>query len=201
MTNFIRLHALKNYGGIYLDTDVEVIKPFDFLNTYSCFVGFENSKSGEEMSINNAVIGSSINHPFVALSYDRLLTEFDGKEESYLSGPGLTTTILKEKGLKDNREQDMDDVHVFSRETFHPFDWDDVFTYSCVKPETCAIHYWSLSWKDAAAELKNLYTEKQKLIAELKQAKDCIADFKAGRIKRKDLLKTNFNFLKNTLKV
>src|SRR5690242_9132250 len=132
MTNFIRLHALKNYGGIYLDTDVEVIKPFDFLQTYSCFVGFENDKTGEEMSINNAVVGSVKDHPFVGVSYDRLLTDFDGKEESYLSGPGLTTTILKEKGLKDNGEQNIDGVHIFSREKFHPFDWDDVFTYSCV---------------------------------------------------------------------
>ncbi len=167
---------------------------------YSCFAGFENDKNGEEMSINNAVIGSVKGHPFVETSYDRLLTGFDGKEESYISGPGLTTTILREKGLQNNCEQDVDDIHIFSRERFHPFDWDDVFIYSCIKPATYAIHYWSLSWKDTAAELKDLYTEKQKLMAELKHAQDCIADFRAGKIKRKDLLKTNFNFLKKSFK-
>lgn len=200
MTNFVRLYALKTYGGIYFDTDVEVIKPFDFLNTYSCFVGFENSKTGEDMSINNAVAGSVKNHSFVEQCYSHLLSGFDGKEESYLSGPGITTTILKEKGLKENREQDIDDVHVFSRETFHPFDWDDVFTYSCIKPGTYTIHYWNLSWKNIRAELTELHREKQNLLLELKHARDCMSDFREGKIKRKDLLKTNFNFLKNSLK-
>lgn len=196
MTNFMRLYALKNFGGIYLDTDVEVIKPFDFINNYSCFVGFENSRNDAAMSINNAVIGAEANHPFVATCFEKLLHQFDGMEESHLSGPGLTTTVLKEMGLVKNQEQEIDGVHVFSREAFHPFDWDDVFTYSCVKSGTYSIHYWDLSWKDTATELISLYAEKQKLLSELQQAQSALADFNAGRIKGKALLKTNFRFLK-----
>ena len=54
------------------------------------------------MSINNAVMGSVKNHPFVELLYNRLLSDFDGTEDPYFSGPGITTTLLKEKGLADN---------------------------------------------------------------------------------------------------
>lgn len=200
LSNFIRLHALKNYGGIYLDTDIEVIKTFDFLNNYNCFIGFENSKTGNDMSVNNALIGAVINHPFVERCYNYLLQEFDGVEESNLSGPGIATSILKEEGLITNREQDINDVHVFSREAFHPFDWDEVFTYSCVMPATYAIHYWNLSWKDTKNELISLYLEKLKLIAELQKAENAIADFKNGKIKTKELLKTNYNFLRHTVK-
>jgi mannosyltransferase OCH1-like enzyme len=198
MTNFMRLYALQNFGGIYFDTDVEVIRPFDFLPGHSCFVGFENSRDDGAMSINNAVIGATINHPFVAESYERLLQQFDGLEESYLSGPGLTTALLKEKGLTKNEAQEIAGVHIFSREAFHPFDWDDVFTYSSVKAGTYTIHYWDLSWKDAATELKQLHAEKQKLVQQLKQTQAALADFSEGKIKGKDLLKTNFRFLKHS---
>src|SRR5574343_865975 len=37
-SNIIRLHSLKKFGGIYLDFDFEILKPFDKLLQYSCFV-------------------------------------------------------------------------------------------------------------------------------------------------------------------
>jgi hypothetical protein len=44
VTDYVRLYVLYNYGGIYMDTDVEVIKPLDnFLNNHA-FSGFESSK-------------------------------------------------------------------------------------------------------------------------------------------------------------
>jgi mannosyltransferase OCH1-like enzyme len=41
--DYIRLHALYNYGGIYLDTDVEVLKSFDDLLDLPYFIGKEYS--------------------------------------------------------------------------------------------------------------------------------------------------------------
>jgi mannosyltransferase OCH1-like enzyme len=52
--DYIRLYALYNYGGIYLDCDVEVIKPFDNLLERSYFVGRETHKN----VIEAAVIGA-----------------------------------------------------------------------------------------------------------------------------------------------
>ena len=42
VSDFVRLHALYNYGGLYFDTDVEVFKPFDDLMINSGFCGFES---------------------------------------------------------------------------------------------------------------------------------------------------------------
>ena len=42
VTDVVRLHALYNEGGIYMDTDVEVLKPlYSFLH-HTAFSGFEN---------------------------------------------------------------------------------------------------------------------------------------------------------------
>ncbi|MEE0875957.1 MAG: glycosyltransferase [Fibrobacteraceae bacterium] len=52
--DYIRLYALHNYGGIYLDCDVEVIKPFDDLLERSYFVGRETHKNVIEAAVMGA---------------------------------------------------------------------------------------------------------------------------------------------------
>ena len=42
VSDYVRLYALYNYGGIYLDTDVEIFKPFDEFLKYDFFTSFEN---------------------------------------------------------------------------------------------------------------------------------------------------------------
>ena len=44
VTDYVRLYAIYNYGGIYMDTDVEVIKNLDDLLNYPAFSGFESDK-------------------------------------------------------------------------------------------------------------------------------------------------------------
>lgn len=41
--DYVRLYAIANYGGIYLDTDVEVYDSFNNLLEHKCFIGRENS--------------------------------------------------------------------------------------------------------------------------------------------------------------
>lgn len=43
VTDFVRLYALYNEGGIYMDTDVEVLKPLDAFLKHSAFSSFENN--------------------------------------------------------------------------------------------------------------------------------------------------------------
>ena len=44
VTDYVRLYALFSEGGIYMDTDVEVLKPYDDLLELSGFTGYEGSK-------------------------------------------------------------------------------------------------------------------------------------------------------------
>ena len=42
VTDYVRLVALVKYGGVYMDTDVEVVKPLDPYLHHEAFVGFES---------------------------------------------------------------------------------------------------------------------------------------------------------------
>ena len=43
VSDYVRLKVLYEYGGIYMDTDVEVVKPLDELLKYDAFSGYETS--------------------------------------------------------------------------------------------------------------------------------------------------------------
>ena len=43
ITDVVRLYAMVTEGGIYMDTDVEVLKPLDELLQYDAVSGFESS--------------------------------------------------------------------------------------------------------------------------------------------------------------
>lgn len=45
VTDVVRLYALYHEGGVYMDTDVEVLKPIDCFLTHHAFSGFENEKN------------------------------------------------------------------------------------------------------------------------------------------------------------
>ena len=55
MSDVARLWVLKEYGGVYLDTGVEVFKSMDALLEHSAFVGVEGSK---KMPVGTCVIGT-----------------------------------------------------------------------------------------------------------------------------------------------
>jgi len=53
VTDVVRLYALYNYGGIYMDTDVEVLRPLDEFLVHHGFSGFQS-----ESEIQTGVMGS-----------------------------------------------------------------------------------------------------------------------------------------------
>ncbi len=70
-SDYARLEIIYRKGGIYLDTDVELIKSPDFLLNYECFVGTER---GEEHSIATGLgFGAEAGHTMVK----EMLSEYD----------------------------------------------------------------------------------------------------------------------------
>lgn len=60
VSDYVRLYALKNQGGIYFDTDVEVRKSFDSLLEHRAFGSYEGKKL-----MGTGIIGAEQGHPWI----------------------------------------------------------------------------------------------------------------------------------------
>ena len=137
-SNYLRLQYLYDNGGIYLDTDIEVIKRFDDLLDNEAFIGCEDDEW-----INNAVSGAVKGSEFVK----RCLEKFDSAQPPNENGPKLVTTVAKEYGW-DGKKIVSDRLTVYPKSYFYPYNYNEVYTPECIKPETHCIHLWDFAWNN-----------------------------------------------------
>jgi mannosyltransferase OCH1-like enzyme len=76
VADYLRMKFLCGFGGVYLDCDMEVIKPFDDLLDNKMFVGREN-----DHIIGNSAIGSEKGHPLLIKYLDLVQNNFRGDGE------------------------------------------------------------------------------------------------------------------------
>lgn len=71
VSDYIRLYALYNFGGIYLDSDVQVWGPLDELRNNRFFSGLETrDKEHKDIYLEAAIMGAEKGHPFIAESLE-----------------------------------------------------------------------------------------------------------------------------------
>ena len=121
VSDYVRLWALNNEGGVYLDTDVEVFKPFDDLLDFDAFAGFEGSK---HLPIGTCVMASKANGHWVGEMLeayrDRHFIMEDGSCDLTTNVQFITARMC-EQGLELNgKEQEYKDLHVFPVDYFNP---------------------------------------------------------------------------------
>lgn len=121
VSDYVRLVALFSEGGVYMDTDVEVFKPFDDLLSYDAFAGFEGSK---HLPVGTCVMASKANGLWVGEMQKAYQDRHFIKEDSSFD---LTTNVqfitarMCEQGFEPNgKEQDYKDLHVFPVDYFSP---------------------------------------------------------------------------------
>lgn len=151
VTDYMRLKILYNEGGIFLDTDVLMIKPFDdTLLQKKSFWNFACNGMVEPV-----VIGAQKGNTIIksCLDYYLNLTEQDLNIYHYVEIPKIITPIFQQYGLKkyENKEQIIDDNVVLSHIAFCPMPFekaDSTNPKSYARECTYAIHLWNASWFD-----------------------------------------------------
>lgn len=144
VSDYARAKILYEYGGIYLDTDVKILKSFDnLLENAEGVVGFER-----KAFIGTAVIACQPHDPCMKelLAYYET-HEFIQKDGSFdnIANVSVLTDIMKEQGLVLGGErQTIQGYEVYNREYFYPKKMSD--TEFRVTDETVAIHMCSNSW-------------------------------------------------------
>ena len=147
VSDVARLTALYNYGGVYLDTDVMVLKSFDNYLHHNGFFGFESKKS-----IQTGVIGFEEKSAIVK----QLLEDYESRTFitenntfDLTTNVAVITKAFKEKGLMLNGEyQVCEDVVFYPQNVFCP-DLDRLNDNQYMK-DTATIHYFAGSWKSEA---------------------------------------------------
>lgn len=184
--DYARLDILYRYGGIYFDTDVELVKPLDDLLTLHGFLGFEsetkiNIGQGAGCEAGNTVI-KAIRDEYNNLSF---LNE-DGTCDLTPS-PDINTVPLVELGLKQNNTfQVINDMTIFPTEYFCP---KHILTGKITTtPNTYSIHHFAGSWFEPKKKKKMQRSEKIRNIFGMRLGNVIIAAIvKAGAIKNKIL--------------
>lgn len=159
VTDYVRLVALVNMGGVYMDTDVEVVKPLDPYLAHEAFAGFESEK-GVQTGLLACVPGFGLFREFLA-HYDT--AEFllpDGSHDT-TTNVEVLTRLCRAHGLQMNdRYQVIDGLAVYPREYFCPVDYDTEKLKRTRK--TVTIHWFSGSWQ-TEEELEFIRQEKERL--------------------------------------
>ncbi|MBQ4120191.1 MAG: glycosyl transferase [Clostridia bacterium] len=124
LSDYVRLLVVYQNGGLYFDTDVEVIKNPDFLLENESFFGFETGDGeNKNANVNTGLgFGSVANGTALEMmlkEYDHLL---DGKQGVVMC-PKLNTAALEKLGLvRDGTYQKFDWGIVCPKEYFNPYE-------------------------------------------------------------------------------
>ncbi|MCI5927317.1 MAG: polysaccharide pyruvyl transferase family protein [Pseudoflavonifractor capillosus] len=148
--DYARLDIIYEYGGIYLDTDVEVVRSFDEILENECFFGFEDTGDSDFFVNCGHGFGAVPHHEAIKLArdiYKQLsFINADGSL-NLLPSPYYTTQVLRQLGLvQKNCDQSLPGLHVYSSEVFCPKTFRTGKLHKT--PRTVSIHHFSASWVD-----------------------------------------------------
>lgn len=153
LSDYARLKIVYEQGGIYLDVDVEVVKPLDDLLTNKAYFGFESS----EYANTGAGFGAEKGNKAVKVlleQYDQLL---DGTKD-VIGCPILNTKGLVQLGLKLNGQlQELEDCIVYPPDYFDPYD--DPTGRLKKTENTHSIHWYAKSWLDKKTIIRSMITK------------------------------------------
>jgi len=152
VSDYVRLYALYHHGGVYMDTDVEVIKPLDKFLNHEAFSGFE-----DQTFLQSGTMGAAKQHPWIK----ELLQYYDNRSFLHEDGSYDTTTntavitaICKNHGLVLNGKHQVlqNGVNFYPRDYFSPYDYINGGNYRTDDSHT--IHHFAKSWLPAHVRLR-----------------------------------------------
>jgi len=130
VADYVRLIALYRDGGIYLDTDMLLLKPLDNLLNTQLLLGKESDEF-----ISCGMIGATPSHPFVA----EMRATYDTIKELQ-PNPVIMTKLY-------NQTQP-EHTTVLAPISFYPYDADNIHKYrgQDLGEDVYGIHLWNYSW-------------------------------------------------------
>ena len=176
VSDYARFWVLYQFGGIYFDTDVEVIRPLDDIVARGGFMGCETDPKSGPTSHKTEANPSLGVAPGLGLGvapglglirkimdyYEQAQFEFHPDIKTQETVVHITTRILREHGLKDVKGiQEVEGVWIYPSEYFCPINITTMRLH--ITSNTRTIHHYAGTWIDSKksikTKLKNLLPE------------------------------------------
>lgn len=158
VSDYVRLYALYSEGGIYLDSDIEVLKKFDDLLENAAFTGFEKNDGIVAAWIFGSEKGNPIFKEFLEYYADRPFILKDGKYDLTPNPIPITDTCVKHGLLLNGEEQKLDYITIYPRDYFCPYN--RATEELNITENSYTIHYFNGAW---------IPEKKKKIIVKRKQ--------------------------------
>lgn len=145
VSDVARIYALYTEGGIYMDTDVEVVRSLDSLLHSKGFLGFEGTQW-----IATNMVGFEANHEILKTfleSYDRrVFIKKDGSLDQTTNVEELTKLLVEHYGLVLNgkKQSIADTLEIYPTDYFSPYDY--IQGKLNRTENTYSIHWFSQTW-------------------------------------------------------
>jgi len=142
LSDWMRMRALWEEGGFYLDTDVEARKSFEPLSARHCVLGLEPCMP-KGKPVANAIMGAEPRHPFIGACLERFEDGLNRRLKPPY-GVKVVNLVLFGMGFSGTRAQRVGDVDILEVEVLY---------------KEYAIHHYEGSWhsrKDFMAKMKSL---------------------------------------------
>lgn len=162
VTDYVRLYVLYNYGGIYMDTDVELLKNLDEFLNLPAFSGFENNNM-----IPTGLMAGKAHNKWLKLLLDYYQDKhfkIGTNEYDLTTNVEIISKLTQENyPLKlNNTYQDLGDVIMFPDYYFCPKDH-DTGQINLTKETICIHHFkgsWLPKWQQQEEKRKKELTDK-----------------------------------------
>jgi len=159
VTDYVRLRALLEMGGVYMDTDVEVVKPLDPYLKNKAFAGFEQINR-----VQTGLLACEKDFPlfrdFIAYYDTASFLKPDGSPDITTNVEILTNLCLQRGMVCNDKYQMVEGLAIYPREYFCPVEYETEKLNRTRK--TVTIHWFSGSWH-TEEELEAMRQEKLQL--------------------------------------
>ena len=139
VSDYFRFKILYEYGGVYMDTDIELHKPLAGITNADAFFAFE-----KQDLVNAGITGAIPKHPIIAeilKSYKNEVFVFKNGRLNLSPVPIRTTKVLRRHGLRLNGRHQ---VLAHNTEIFPA----NILTLDAGDGELTAEHHYEASWSD-----------------------------------------------------
>lgn len=153
VADYVRFWALYHCGGVYLDTDMYVVRNMDDLLDAEFFCGWETAEGTADTEVERIVSCGALGACALGACAREILAKYDmltfdaDHLDKFIVPRIITPIVLKQEN-----------VAIFSYDYFYPLPYNERFVWRKMKYNTAntyAVHLWDISWGKWQAKFKD----------------------------------------------